>query len=230
MLKLGYKKNPDVITIGEINSNLIISDNLDLNLYNDITSIQNWVLFEAELNKDVLYIRERLRENLNNIGWSGCSNTDKDIIIKYYLKETIKTEQQSDTEKVMFLISKGYTLQQAQGILIKAYADFHILEIDACYQRANCSKLFTIIGKYLTVADASDLIKITHMLFDLYKTQAIRGTTYGTAGEGILDFIESTPGTSYEFTGLEQQGYILNTGTYISFINELLDVLKFGNY
>jgi len=229
-MKLGYKKNPDDIIIGELNTNLIISENLDLNLYNDITSIQNWVLFEPELDKDVLYIRERIRESLNIIGWSGCSNTDKDIIIKYYLKETSKTESESDTEKVIYLMSKGYSLNEAQGLLIKAYADFHILEIDACYKRANSSKLFTIIGKYLSVPDASDLIKITHTLFDLYKTQAIRGTTYGTAGEGILDFIMSTPGTSYEFTGLEQQGYVLNTGNYNDFINELLDVLKFGNY
>lgn len=229
-MKLGYKKNPDMIIIGNKNTNLSISDNLDLNIYDDITSIENWVIFESDLNKDTLYIRERIRNILDTISWSGCTNTEKDIVIKYYLKETNKTQSESDTEKIVYLMGLGYTQQQAIGFLIQSYSVYHLLEIDSCNKRGNSTKLYDIIGKYISISDAADLIKITHKLFDLYKTQAIRGTTYGTAGEGLLDFITSTPNTSYEFSGLEQQGYVLNTGDYNSFISELMDILKNGNY
>lgn len=230
MQYLGYKKNPDLVEIGKFNTNLIISSNLDLNLYDDISSIENWVLYEPELGKDTLYIRERIRDLLNIKGWNNCNNNEKDIIIKYYLKESVKSENDANTEKVMHLMGKGLTLLQAQGFLIQSFSDFHLKEINSCALRANSALLYTVIGKYLSIEDASDLIKVTYKLFYLYKTQAIRGTFYGTAGEGLLDFIASTPGTQYEFTGLEQQGYTLLAGTYLDFITDLLDILQHGNY
>ena len=69
-----------------------------------------------------------------------------------------------------------------------------------------------------------------HKLFDLFKSQAIRGTDDGNAGEGLFNFLESTVGTSYENAGLEEQGYTLKTGTYSEFITELMDVLRHGIY
>lgn len=204
---------------------------LNLEVYEDITSIDNWVVYGDVLCTDILQVRDRIKEELDAISWSGLTNTQKDIVIEYYLKETNKDEATSNTEKVVYLMtSKGYSPLQAQGVLIKAYGSYHPKEVYACNKRANTEKLYEVIAKYLTLADAGDLIKITHKLFDLYKTQAIRGTQDGNAGEGLFNFLESTPGTSYETTGLEQQGYTLSTGTYSEFITELMDVLRHGNY
>ncbi len=44
----------------------------------------------------------------------------------------------------------------------------------------------------------------------------------------LIYFIDSTNG--YEANGLEQQGYTLKTGTINDFKDELLNILKLGNY
>lgn len=210
---------------------IVTGGTLDLNLYDDITSIENWDNYGNILCTDILQVRDRIKEELDVISWSGLTNTQKDIVIKYFLKETAKDDSTSNTEKAVYLMtSKGYSQLQAQGVLIQAYGSYHPKEVYACNKRASTEKLYEVIAKYLTLADAGDLIKITHKLFDLYKTQAIRGTQDGNAGEGLFNFLESTTGTSYETTGLEQQGYTLNTGTYSDFITELMDVLRHGNY
>lgn len=221
MIEVGGSANPTFISTNGV---------LDTNLYDDITSIENWFSYGDLLCTDILQIRDRVREILDVTGWSGLTNAEKDIVITLFLKETNKADNVSDTEKVMYLMGRGYSLAQAQSKLMQAYADYHIKEIIACTNRANSEKLYVVIAKYLSLADASDLIKITHKLFDLFKSQGIRGTLDGNVGEGLFNFLESTVGTSFETTGLTQQGYTLKTGTYSSFINELMDILRNGNY
>ncbi len=198
--------------------------------YTDVSSVQYWVDYGSSLCTDYLQLRERVRGILDVIGWTGITNSEKYIIIGEYMKESSKDDTTANTEKISFLMGEGYTMSEAQGLLIKSYASHHLKEVNACLQRANSEKLYMVIAKYLTLDDAGDLIKITHKLFDLYKTQGIKGVNDGNAGEGIFDFLESSVGTSFETSGLEQQGYTLNTGDYNSFISELMDVLRNGNY
>lgn len=221
-----------IIEVGQVVDPTIISvsDSLDTNKYDDITSIENWVLYGDILCTDKLQLRSRIKDKLNELTWSGLTNTEKEVVIDYYLKETSKSEDDANTEKVMYLLGVGYNMSQAQSRLIKSYADYHLWEISSCSKRANSEQLYVVIAKYLSLTDAGDLIKITHKLFDLYKTQGIRGINDGNAGEGLFDFLESTVGTPFETTGLLQQGYVLRIGTYTSFIDELMDVLRNGNY
>jgi hypothetical protein len=221
MIEVGGSANPTFVSVNGA---------LDVNLYDDITSIENWLLYGDLLCTDILQVRDRVKEILDVSGWTGLTNTEKDVVITLFLKESNKADNVSDTEKVMYLMSRGYSLAEAQSRLMQAYGDYHVKEIHACANRANSEKLYIAIAKYLSLTDASDLIKITHKLFDLYKSQAIRGTLDGNAGEGLFNFLESTVGTSFETTGLTQQGYILKTGTYASFITELMDILRHGNY
>lgn len=41
-MKLGYKKTPDVIVVGQPDPNYIIAETLDLNLYDDVSTITGW--------------------------------------------------------------------------------------------------------------------------------------------------------------------------------------------
>lgn len=199
--------------------------------YTEISSVQNWSDYGESLCTDYLQYRDRIKDELDQVSWSGLTNSEKDIVIDFYLKESNKSEEVANGEKVAYLMGvHGLSLIEAKGKLISVYGPHHIKEIRSCYHRSNSELLYKIIAKYLTLVDAGDLIKITHKLFDLYKSQAIRGTEDGNAGEGLFNFLESTVGTSYETTGLEQQGYILNTGTYSEFIAELMGVLRYGNY
>jgi hypothetical protein len=234
MYKIGKIKTDrvNVAVPGEsVDAPLIVSSgSLDLTKYDDITSIESWNQYGDILCTDCLQIRDRIKYHFELVSWSGLTGTEKDIVINLYLKESYKDDNTSNTEKIMHLLGKGYSMAQAQGTLIKSYSEYHIREVVACASRANSEQLYIVIAKYLTLADAGDLIKITHKLFDLYKSQGIRGTLDGNAGEGLFNFLESTPGTSYETTGLQQQGYSLNTGNYTTFITELMDVLRNGNY
>jgi hypothetical protein len=217
---------------GDLVTKPIISttQSLDLNIYNDITSIENWYDYGDVLCTDILQTRDRIKSMVDNITWTNLTSSERDLVIDLYLKETNVNENTYNTYKVGHLMSKGYTLDQSRYLLFQAYGDFHVREVKACEKRCRSEKLYKVIAKYLTLADAGDLIKVTHKLFDLYKSQAIRGTLDGNAGEGLFNFLESTPGSSYEFAGLAQQGYTLNTGSYDDFITELMDILRHGNY
>lgn len=216
---------------GILDAPIISTDGtLDTDKYDDITSIENWMQYGDVLCTDYLQTRERVRDELEASGWSGLTSTEKQIIIDLYLKEAAKDDVTANTEKVVFLMGQGLTQPQAQGVLVQAYSIHHVKEIRSCTKRANSEMLYVVIAKYLSLADAGDLIKISHKLFDLYKTQGIRGVNDGNAGEGLFDFLESSVGTSYETSGLTQQGYTLNTGDFTTFITELMDVLRNGNY
>lgn len=222
MVGYGEVIDPSIIVVS--------GSTLDTTKYDDITSIESWDKYSTMITTDYLQTRERIRVMLDDIAWTGCTINEKYIVIKYYLKESLKTSSDSDSEKIQFLMGEGLSLDESKIFLIKAYSVYHIKEIDACNKRSNSESLYEVIAKYLNLTDAADLIKITHKLFDLYKSQAIRGLNDGTAGEGLFDFLESTVGSSYETSGLEQQGYTLNTGDFTSFISELMDVLRNGNY
>lgn len=229
--KLKYDITTMVGTDDDVMSPIVLIDgDLDLINYDDITSISSWVKYYDSLCTDRLQLRLRIIEILNTQTWSGISDEERDIVIKYYLKETSKSDSVANEEKVIFLMGKGFSFGEVQGLLIKSYSIYHLMEIESCYSRANSAKLFEVIAKYLTLVDAADLINITHKLFDLYKTQGIRGVNDGSVGAGLFDFLESTVDTMYETSGLQQQGYVLNTGDYTTFISELMDVLKYGNY
>lgn len=233
--KIGKIKNSrlTMVSSGEtVDPQLIVvtGETLDTTKYNDITSIESWDKYSEIITTDYLQTRERIRVMLNDKTWTGCTTNEKYIIIRYYLKESSKTSDDSDTEKIEFLMNEGLSFNEAKIFLISAYSTYHIKEIDACNKRANSEALYKVIAKYLNLFDASDLIKISHKLFDLFKSQGIRGINDSDSGEGLFDFIESTVDSSYETTGLAEQGYTLKTGDITGFITELMDILRNGNY
>jgi len=198
--------------------------------YIDFNGIENWINYGKSICSDDLQLRDRILQLLNTITWSSLNDVEKDIVISFNLRETAVDDATYNTNKITYLMGKGNSLEESKIILLKSYAEFHIKEVVACKKRSDSGKMYEIIAKYLQLSDAGDLIKITHKLFDLYKTQAIRGTEDGNAGEGLFNFLESTVGTSYENSGLEEQGYTLNSGTYTEFITELMGVLREGKY
>ncbi len=68
-------------------------------------------------------------------------------------------------------------------------------------------------------------------LLRFYKDEGVFGTAYGSAGVGIIDYIDSTVGTVYEDTGLHTKGYVYNGGATVEMFKDALkDVLLIGNY
>lgn len=231
-MRIGYLKIPVPEIAGESVNNVKVAESLDLNLYNDVTSIEHWKLYGMLLSSDWLQVRKRVIEEVDVKGsWGALTSEEKDVCIELYARPSGVTTTQDSQNKVIYLMTvKGQTQAQAIDFLQQAYADFHAKEIEACKQRANSSKVFKVVSRYLNISDASDFIRTTESLFNLYTTQGIRGTQDGEAGEGLLDFIESTIGTNFEFFGLEQANYTLLQGTIDNFKSELVDILRNGNY
>jgi hypothetical protein len=193
----------------------------------DITSIQNWDKYGSFICSDYLQTREFI---IDLFDWSTATDTEKDIVISYFGYDKALDMATNDTNKVAYLMGKGMTQADAQGFLVLSYSKFHTKEKGACYKRANCEKLSIVMLSYLSIIDSRDFIETTKLLMDLYAQQGIFGTSYGSAGVGIMDYIESTVGTVYENVGLDSKGYILNTGTITDFKNDLSDILLNGNY
>ena len=115
--------------------------------------------------------------------------------------------------------------------LVDAWAYHHILDVDACGERSVSLKLYEIMGKYLTKADSTDFFTTVENLYFAFEKQAIKGSLDGSE-VAVFDYIESTTGTVYEFTGLESKGYTMQNGDLdmVNFIVDIMDILRKGNY
>jgi hypothetical protein len=163
-------------------------------------------------------------------GWNSLTTPEKNYIIAFYAEDPAMDLATNNQVKGQFLVMNGVDPASIAKYLRNAYSKHHIKENEACKKRADSIAATDVVAKYLTLVDARDFIELTKTLYDLFKDQGIKGLNYGSVGEALMDFINSTVGTSFETTGLEQQGYTLNTGTWVGFREELIDILINGNY
>lgn len=182
---------------------------------------------------DCLQFRAYVTEVMNTKTWATLLDEEKDFIIESYIREDGVTSQDDATRKVTHLMTvHGMSLPEAKLKLQTVWANFHKKEIDACKKRAGSHTIFLVLAKYLSIVDAADFTNIIESPYYMYTTQGIRGVNDGEIGEGLFDFIESTPGTIYETAGLAEQGYVMANGDpdMTNFIADLMDVLRNGNY
>lgn len=199
--------------------------------YEDITTISNFKSIGEEFATDYLQYRMWIDKYFNdNYGWSSANDIEKQIIIDFNLLDRDFDTTTNNTNKIVFLMGKGYSQQEAQGYLINAYAHHHTLDKYSCINRAESEALTRVVLTYLSVDDATDFIETTKTLVELYEDRAIKGVNYDSESVGFFDFIESTVGTVYETSGLSSKGYTLNTGTIQDCIDAMMDVLVKGNY
>jgi len=197
----------------------------------DITSIENWQKYGPFICTDYLQYVSYVQSNCPI--WSSLSNDEKDYLISAYIKAGDITKEEDTSNKIAYLTGdKGLSMTDAQGVLLDAWSDYHIKERASCKARSECKEVSYIIGKYLSISDASDFVKTIQNLIYLFSTQGIRGVNEGDTAEGIFDFIESTHGSVYDTAGLREMGYTMINGDpdMDNFIDELMDVLRNGNY
>ncbi len=182
---------------------------------------------------DYYQFREYQRGLLDVKTWANLNNSERDFMIELYLKETAITEAEDATNKVTHLISTGQasTSEEARLIIVDRWAKHHVLDVEACQKRATALKLYLEVGTYLSIADATDFFTTVENLYFAYEKQAIKGTNDGSE-TGLFDYIESTPGTVYEFAGLESKGYTMQNGDpdETNFIAAIMDILRNGKY
>ena len=214
----------------------LVDNSYDFGANNATDKSQDLILLSVygrRLCTDYYQFRTLLNEQLDVKTWAGCSDAEKDLIIKINVKESAISEATDATNKVTYLINSGQAAdaESARLFLVDAWAYHHILDVDACGARSVSMKLYEVMGKYLTKADSTDFFTTVENLYFAFEKQAIKGSLDGSE-VAVFDYIESTTGTVYEFTGLESKGYTMQNGDadMSNFIVDIMDILRKGNY
>lgn len=218
---------------------IIVEDSFDL-VANDCTDVTTNAAevftYAKRASRDYLQYKEILRNCIDSVTWANLSDSQKNECIKTYTKESAIDKPTDDTNKVVHLFATGQVpngnTAAASAFLVKAFASHHTIEIEATRSRIYNEKLYEIVGTYLSIPDASDFFLSVESLFIAYANEAIRGTNDGSVVAGLLDYIESTPGTAYENAGLASKMYVMQNGDadMTNFISELICVLRHGVY
>jgi len=188
--------------------------------YTEITSIENWNRFGLQVANDYSVVKFAIKELAEMIGWTGLTNTEKDLSIKYY------AYPDPTTAVVYLMTTKGWSQAQAQGFVLQSWHKHHLKNIVAYTQRWNYTK-FTVL-QYLSRIDGEDLFNTVKVLVDLYIEVGILGIEFNDSSDGLVDYIYSVNGFTGQ--GLEENGYILLQGTWADFITALDNVIVHGIY
>jgi hypothetical protein len=188
--------------------------------YTDITSIQYWDEFGMGIANDYLVVKFEVRDILNLTGWTGLTNTEKDIAIKYY------ATQDATSMIIHLMMTKGWSQAQAQAFVLKSWHIHHGNVVETCRQRWFYVKI--IVAAFLSFADAEDLFDTCSNLVYEYTELGRLGKDYGDNNDGIMDYLLSTNGFAGQ--GLEENNYDLLQGTWAIFKDELYKVLVGGIY
>lgn len=188
--------------------------------YVDISSIVNWDKFGGNIANDYFVYKCAIKTIVTEKGWTGLTNTEKDLTIKYYAYPDA-------TSAVIYLMTvKGMSLEQAQGYILLEWHKHHGNIIASCKQRWFYVKF--IVPQYLSFDDAEDLLNTVEPLVFAYHDMGRLGINYGDKKDGIMDYIEST--NAFEGQGLRENSYVLLRGTWDEFIQAMKNVFVWGVY
>lgn len=188
--------------------------------YQNISTIENWDKFGLDYANDYAVIRFAIQDIVNEKNWSGLTNTEKDIAIKYF-------SYQNPTDAVVYLMtSSGMTQAEAQKYLIESWHKHHLKNTAAYKQRWEYAKYIVLL--YLNRPDGIDLFKTVKSLVDLYLEIGIIGKDFSDNEDGIDDYVNSKNGFLNQ--GLEENNYTLLQGDWTSFKNDLTNVIVHGDY
>ena len=188
--------------------------------YVDISSIVNWDKFGNNVCNDYFVYKCAIKTIAMEVGWTGLTNTEKDLCIKYYAYPDA-------TSAVIFLMTvRGMSLQQAQGYILLEWHKHHGNITASCRQRWFYVKF--IVPQYLSFDDAEDLLNTVEPLVFAYHDMGRLGINYGDKKDGIMDYIEST--NAFAGQGLRENSYVLLQGTWDEFITAMKSVFVWGIY
>lgn len=229
MWKLGKLKIPrtTVTQPGEItNSEYIATENLDTNLYNDITSISNWKVFGEYVGFDYKFIRKRIQEltpvDGDESAWNALSIEDRTTISQ------LKATSLSRVREVL-----GSEMNISMN-------SFDISSQNCRTQRFGFAK--SVLLNNVERNDAFSILVILENdgLIDKYIYQGIEGTLDNDPIEALFNFIEATPLTQYggqtkdilgnnlgkyENTGLLRRNLTFQIGAQISNNQDIVNVI-----
>jgi len=106
-------------------------------------------------------------------------------------------------------------------------AEFHKRSVEARRQRELIA-VSTIYNR-LVKADADEVVDDTNDLVIKYVKRGREGTIEGDP-EALFDYIDARVSTGYESTGLRAKNFTPLVGTIGDLADDIMDILKNGNY
>ncbi len=198
----------------------IFSGNTTPSGYTNITSIENWNTYGIGITNDYGVARFAIKDLVTEIGWTGLTETEKDIAIEYHGAPTT-------TDAVIHLMTvHGYTQSAAGDYVISRWHQYYLKFIESCKQR--WLYVMLVIPQYLSFGDAEDLFDTIDMLIGYYNNAARVGVNYGNSNDGIMDYVDSTNGFTGQ--GLMETNYVLLKGTWSDLQLEIKNILVDGIY
>ena len=188
--------------------------------YTNISTIENWNNFGSNAANDYAVIKFSIKDIATRLGWTGMTNTEKDLAIRYY------AYPDSTTAVIYLMTTRGMSQAQAVQYLTIAWHKHHLKNIVSFRERWNYAKL-TVLN-YINRLDGEDLFNTVKPLIDLYVEVGIVGKEFDDNDDGIYDYIYSLNGFTGQ--GLEENNYTLIQGTWDDFKDSLKNVLICGEY
>jgi len=188
--------------------------------YVDISNIENWDTIGLNVANDYLVVKFEIKNLVDQTGWSGLTNNEKNIAIKYYAYP-------DDISAITHLMTTmGMSQQNAQVYLVQQWHRHHAGVINACKKRWYYVKF--IIPLFLSFDDAEDLFDTVQQLIYEYTEMGRLGKINGDKNDGIMDYIHSANGFAGQ--GLKENNYTLLQGDWNTLITMMNDVFVNGVY
>ena len=188
--------------------------------YIDISSIERWDRYGYNESNDYAVVKFSIKGIVTRLGWTGITNTEKDLAIKYY------SYPDATTAVIYLMTESGMTQADASAFVTLEWHKHHLKNVVAYRERWNYAKL-TVVS-HISRVDAEDLFNTVKPLIDLFIDLAILGIDFGDNESGIYDYVYSLNG--FVDNGLEENDYTLLLGTWDDFKLALSGVLVCGNY
>lgn len=211
--------------IEELNGNKPVIYNTTLqDGYVDVTSIENWHKFGSMTGKDFKFIREQIKaimfEKASNdlSNWSELSTEEATICSQYMLvPKSLRDLYLTNSQQIYYsnLFDTSVNISRKMRFRYVMMFLYNNLSLQDCQSIVN--KL-----RYVEGNNVVDLITN-------YIDYGIEGTIKNDP-EAIYDFITSTPGTSFENTGLDSLTLTSWTETSPGLSSMLMEILEDGNY
>lgn len=179
--------------------------------YTDKTNdLNSWYLYAETYCVDYLQFRNYVSDVFDVSQWGSLSDTLKEFILSLdiYPDSEVMSINDWNIVRATYLIGKG---KNPSVELSKYFALHHVKDVESCKNRADNEQVLIIVGKYISLPDASILFDLVQNLLGKYRIQGVKGVNDGFVGIGLYDFLEDTIGTVYEFAGLEAQGFSINS-------------------
>jgi len=157
--------------------------------YKDFSSITNWYVYGDKTERDYKFIRDRIIELFQSIGWTNLTLEEKQICSQYF---AVPKSNRNEIYTIEEQIELGSTYNRNSIESRKLRSGKASVEIRNRLIKSESNEIL------------DDVFNVSSNMFNTYIENGREGTIEGDP-EGLFDYIESRIGTSFEGIGFKNK-------------------------